>query len=96
MLPKRISFKTLLIASVVGDILDLFTLSLPVFDLPITVLHFMYAGPLAIATLTEYIPVIGGLPLYTVAAFLYLVKERMSRPAPPQAPPPIHISHHEP
>jgi len=82
MLPRRISFRTLLIASIAGDVLDLFDAGLPILDLPVTILHFMFAGPIAALTLTEYIPIVGMLPLYTTACFLYLAREKMMRPRP--------------
>lgn len=39
--------------------------------MPVTVLHFLYAGPRAVFVLAEYIPFVGFLPIYTVAALCY-------------------------
>lgn len=93
-LPRSISFKTLIVASLIADFCDLFTifiLGAPgphslVIDVPITILHFMFAGPIALVTFTEYIPLLGLLPLYTVAAFVYLGLEKKSAPPPQPVP----------
>jgi hypothetical protein len=40
-------------------------------DLPLLIMHFNYAGPAAIFTILEMIPVVGFFPFFTVAAMLY-------------------------
>jgi hypothetical protein len=40
-------------------------------DLPLIIMHFNYAGPAAIFTLFETIPIIGFFPFFTVAAMMY-------------------------
>jgi hypothetical protein len=40
-------------------------------DLPLIIMHFNYAGPSAIFTLLETIPIIGFFPFFTVAAMMY-------------------------
>ena len=75
----RISRKTLLIASVVADVVDLLTVSFgggtqwfPFIEIPVVILHFMYAGPKAALAMFDLIPGLGLLPLYTIAALLYI------------------------
>jgi hypothetical protein len=74
----RVSRKTLLIASVIADAVELLTVSFwggtqwfPFLETPVIVLHFMYAGPKAALAMFDLIPGLGLLPLYTIAALLY-------------------------
>jgi hypothetical protein len=73
-----ISKKTLLTVSIIADAVDVLLLAgispgpwSIITEGPVTVMHFMYAGPRAIAVLTEFIPIAGFLPIYTIAALLY-------------------------
>jgi hypothetical protein len=74
----RVSRKTLLIASVIADAVELLTVWFwggtqwfPFLETPVIVLHFMYAGPKAALAMFDLIPGLGLLPLYTIAALLY-------------------------
>lgn len=68
--------KTLMIISMIADSVDIVTGWVPgpwtpFVDIPVTVIHFLYAGPKAFFVLGEYLPGLGVLPLYTIAASLY-------------------------
>jgi hypothetical protein len=74
----KISRKTLVIASVIADAVELLTVAFwggtqwfPFLETPVIVLHFMYAGPKAALAMFDLIPGLGLLPLYTIAALLY-------------------------
>ena len=71
-----VSRKTLLIASLIADLLDLLLVGqvpgLSYFiDGPLIAMHVAFAGPAGLATLLELVPVIGTLPLFTIAAMRY-------------------------
>lgn len=73
-----ISRKTLITASIIADAVDvLFLVGISpgpwsaITEGPVTMMHFMYAGPRAVAVLAEIIPFAGFLPIYTIAALLY-------------------------
>ncbi len=81
-----ISKKTLLITSVVADVVDvLFLVGISpgpwsiITEAPVTVIHFMYAGPRATIVLGEFIPFAGFLPIYTIAALLYPDPNKVAR-----------------
>ncbi len=64
---------TLVILSLIGDVLDVLVIGqIPglswFIDIPIILCHVAYAGPSGFATLIELVPVVGTLPLFTVAA----------------------------
>lgn len=68
--------KTLLVISGIADSIDIATGWIPgpwsVFvDVPVTIAHFLYAGPKAFVVLLEYVPVVGVAPIYTLAAMSY-------------------------
>lgn len=79
--PRIVSRKTLLTVSAIADALDLLGFGLLpgpwslLIDLPVTVIHFLYAGPKAFVVLAEYIPGVGFLPCYTMAAWFYAKHE---------------------
>jgi hypothetical protein len=80
--------KTLLTISAVADSIDLVTGWVPgpwsiIVDVPVTIAHFLYAGPRAFIVLLEYAPVVGVLPIYTIAAMSY-DKSSDETPQPPQ------------
>jgi len=75
-----ISKKTLVTASIIADAVDVLLLVgispgpwSVITEGPVTVMHFMYAGPRAVVVLAEFIPFAGLLPIYTIAALLYPV-----------------------
>ncbi len=84
--PRFISRKLLIAVSAIGDGLDFLGFgAFPFFwsvviDAPITILHFLYAGPRALVVLAEYIPMVGFLPIYTIAALAYDKPANKSRP----------------
>jgi hypothetical protein len=98
-----ISKKTLLTWSIIADAVDvLFLVGISpgpwsiVTEGPVMVMHFMYAGPRAAAVLTEFVPLAGFLPIYTIAALLYPDPNKAARvvtvsSAPPVHPPPPNI-----
>jgi hypothetical protein len=47
-------------------------------DAPVLAMHFMYAGPKALPTLLELVPVVGTIPLFTIAALSYPDKDTSS------------------
>lgn len=72
--------KTLLIISGIADSVDLVTGWIPgpwsfIVDVPVTIAHFVYAGPKAFVVLLEYVPVVGVAPIYTLAAMSYPDKD---------------------
>lgn len=75
--PRFISRKALIAVSCVADALDFLGFgAFPFFwtfviDVPVTVIHFLYAGPRAFVVLAEYIPFVGFVPIYTIAALCY-------------------------
>ena len=82
--PRFISRKALLVVSVIADALDFLGFgAFPFFwtlviDIPVTIIHFCYAGPRALVVLAEYIPFVGFVPIYTLAALFY---DKQPRPA---------------
>jgi len=67
------SRKTLLVTSLIADVLDILVIGqVPglswIIDLPLIVMHVAYAGPSGFSTLVELVPVVGTLPLFTLAA----------------------------
>lgn len=103
-----ISKKTLIMASIVADAVDVLLLVgispgpwSVITEAPVSVMHFMYAGPRAVAVLTEFIPFAGFLPIYTIAALLYPTPVKPApvidvRPVPPVVPhPPALPYRHE-
>lgn len=86
--PKPIiSRKMLLLFSLIADLLDIFCFGglMPgwwslIIDVPITIIHFLHAGPKALITLAEYVPFLGFLPCYSGAAFfLYNLNDEVDR-----------------
>lgn len=70
----------LIIVSIVADVLDVIVLGqIPglswFIDIPVICMHLAFAGPKGWTTLTELIPVVGTLPIFTVAAFLHSAKD---------------------
>jgi hypothetical protein len=68
-----VSRKNLIIASLVADALDIALVGqipgLSYFiDLPVIAMHVIYAGPGGLATLLELVPVVGTLPIFTLAS----------------------------
>lgn len=103
-LPRFISRKTLLVVSGIADALDFLGFgAFPFFwtfviDIPITIIHFCYAGPRALVVLAEYIPFVGFVPIYTLAALFYDKQQKpttvVDTPSPrpqKQSPPTIDI-----
>lgn len=82
-----VSRTTLLTVSIIADLIDLVGLGLApgpwslIIDAPVTALHFLYAGPKALVVLAEYIPGVGMLPCYTLAALFYY-KQPAATPVP--------------
>ncbi|MDB6025858.1 MAG: hypothetical protein JWM68_2081 [Verrucomicrobiales bacterium] len=75
--------KTLLKISAAADALDLVTGWIPgpwtlIVDVPVFICHFLYAGPRALWVLTDNIPIVGILPIYTIAAMAYPEKGQVS------------------
>lgn len=75
--PRLVSRKTLLTISAIADALDFAGGGILVgpwsliIDVPVTILHFLYAGPRAAIVLAEYIPLVGLVPFYSIAAASY-------------------------
>lgn len=72
----RLNSKTLLIASIVADLLDIAIIGQTpgvghLLDFPVFVMHFMAGGPRAAFTLLEAIPGIGFLPIFSWFAWKY-------------------------
>lgn len=70
----------LIIASIIADVLDVFVVGqIPglswFIDIPVICLHIAFAGPKGFFTILELIPVVGTLPLFTVAAFSHEAHE---------------------
>ena len=70
---KTITPQTLLAASLLADVLDLFVVGqIPglswFIDIPIIAMHVAYSGPAGLTTLLELIPGIGTLPVFTMMA----------------------------
>jgi hypothetical protein len=70
---------TLLFASLIADGLDLFVVGqIPglsyVIDVPLVLMHVIFAGPAGFSTLLELIPVVGTVPLFTIAALCHKPK----------------------
>jgi bacteriorhodopsin len=42
-----------------------------VIDIPVIIMHLAYAGPVGLGTLLELVPVVGILPVFTLAAAGY-------------------------
>jgi hypothetical protein len=69
--------QNLIVASLIADALDIAVVGQwPglswLIDLPLIALHVWYAGPAGLPTLLELVPVVGTLPLFTVAAFSHV------------------------
>jgi hypothetical protein len=67
---------TLVTISLIGDLLDIAVVGqIPglswFIDIPIIICHVAYAGPSGFSTMLELIPVVGTLPLFTVAALVH-------------------------
>lgn len=45
-------------------------------DIPVILMHLLYAGPKALPTLLELVPVVGTIPLFTIAALSYPDKDK--------------------
>ena len=63
----------LIMASLVADILDILVIGqIPglswFIDIPIICMHVSFAGAAGLGTLIELVPVVGTLPLFTIAA----------------------------
>jgi hypothetical protein len=72
--------KHLLIASLIADALDFAVIGqMPglswFIDIPLIAMHVAYAGPAGFSTLLELVPVVGTLPLFTIAALSHGEKE---------------------
>lgn len=67
------SKKFLLYASIFVDILDFTGIGhfLYFFDIILIVMHFVYAGPKAIAGILDMIPVVGFLPVFTIMSLTH-------------------------
>lgn len=83
-----ITKKSLILVSGAADALDVLLIAglAPgpwsiIVDAPATICHFLYAGPWAITVLSEYIPIIGFFPIYTIAACMYPNKHKQAKPA---------------
>ena len=68
--------KTLIIFSIIADVLDLLVIGqIPVLswviDIPLIIMHVSFAGMAGFWTVVELVPVAGLLPLFTVAAFAH-------------------------
>ena len=66
--------------SAARDMLDLFIIGqIPPFnwllDIPLFIMHFAYAGPMALVGLLELIPVVGMFPFFSTLAALYPKQE---------------------
>jgi hypothetical protein len=62
--------------SMLADFLDIVVVGqIPVLswviDIPVIIMHVAYAGPTGLSTLLELIPVVGILPIFTMAAAGY-------------------------
>jgi hypothetical protein len=67
---------TLVTLSLIGDLLDIAVIGqIPglswFIDIPIIICHVAYAGPGGFMTMLELIPVVGTLPLFTIAALAH-------------------------
>jgi hypothetical protein len=65
--------KTLLIASLIADLLDLLVIGqIPglsyLIDGPLIAMHVAFAGPAGLATAFELVPIVGTIPIFTLAA----------------------------
>jgi hypothetical protein len=72
--------KTLIIASLVADALDLLLVGLLpgvgwLIQGPVIAMHVAYAGPVGWAMLLELVPMMGAIPMFTVAALAYPEKK---------------------
>jgi hypothetical protein len=62
--------------SMVADFLDFVVVGqIPVLswviDIPVIIMHVIYAGPSGLSTLLELVPIVGILPVFTIAAAGY-------------------------
>lgn len=67
---------TLLFVSIFTDTLDIFVVGqIPglgqIIDLPAALMHFVFAGPAALVTLLDMVPVVGIIPIFTLMALSY-------------------------
>jgi hypothetical protein len=74
-----VSRKTLLIVSLIADALDIMVVGqIPglswIIDLPVIAMHVAFAGPAGFSTLLELVPVVGTIPLFTLAALTHKYK----------------------
>jgi hypothetical protein len=70
----------LIVFSVVADVLDVLVIGqVPglswFIDIPVILMHLAYAGSRGWTTLIELVPVVGTLPLFTIAAMSHPAKE---------------------
>lgn len=72
--------KELIAASIVADVLDLFVIGqIPgmswFVDIPVICMHVAFAGAAGLLTMFELVPVVGTIPLFTIAALAHSPKE---------------------
>ena len=65
--------KQLVTASLIADALDMVLVGMIpglswLIDLPVVAMHVAYAGPVGLLTLFELVPVVGAIPIFTIAA----------------------------
>jgi len=72
--------KELIAASIAADVLDLIVVGqIPglswLIDIPVICMHVAFAGAAGLLTMFELIPVVGTIPLFTIAAFAHSPKD---------------------
>ena len=68
---------TLIKLSLIGDALGLVPVLGTIISIPLLIVHYSYAGPRALWCLIEMLPMVGFLPIFSIAAAMYPDNEQV-------------------